>query len=273
VALQYLKLRKAIKEEHESIRRIAKNTKIDGIISDNRYGVYSSQIPSVIITHQLRVAPKTPFKTPANNQLRKSLLPFSEIWIPDAENGFLTGKMSSTTHFSNVKYIGYLSRFSPSEKLLRAEKILALISGPEPYRTLLEDRLIKTLAHSEKRVVLVRGLPDQKIKKTFPENFEVHHHLSTKKLEELFKTANVLVSRAGYSTIMDCVRTGIPAVLIPTKGQSEQEYLAHRLKETFNSPLITAEKFTAASIKMAQAISIQEKSNLNTVIGNWLNQL
>lgn len=40
-----------------------------------------------------------------------------------------------------------------------------------------------------------------------------------------------IISRSGYTTIMDLVKLGHPALLIPTPGQTEQEYLAKHLLE------------------------------------------
>ena len=45
------------------------------------------------------------------------------------------------------------------------------------------------------------------------------------------QNARIIISRAGYSTIMDLVKLQKSALLVPTPGQTEQEYLAAFLKE------------------------------------------
>ena len=41
----------------------------------------------------------------------------------------------------------------------------------------------------------------------------------------------VVISRPGYSSIMDLTTLGKRAIFIPTPGQTEQEYLARYLKD------------------------------------------
>jgi hypothetical protein len=56
-------------------------------------------------------------------------------------------------------------------------------------------------------------------------------HLPAEALFKLLASRPVVVCRAGYSTLMDIEVTGNPALLIPTPGQTEQEYLARKLNE------------------------------------------
>ncbi|MFK7756406.1 MAG: glycosyltransferase [Flavobacteriales bacterium] len=273
VALQSLKIRRNINLEKLALEEILETYQIDGIISDNRYGVYSSSVPSVIITHQLKLAPKTPFRSLANNQIKKYLNRFSEIWVPDLPNSVLTEELSATSEFSQKKYIGLLSRFKAPSVESRENFILAVISGTEPHRTIIENRLIKILGNTEYSITLVRGIPDVRGKKVFPENFTVHEHLKTQKLETLLSKCQVLLSRSGYSTIMDAIHTQTPVILIPTKGQSEQNYLAKRLHANFKLPLLSEKKLSSFHIAQSKTIDLNAQNLLSEVIGKWLNEL
>ncbi len=273
VALQSLKIRRNINREKIVLENFLATQKINGIISDNRYGVYSSSVPSVMISHQLKLAPRTPFRAIANNQIKKYLNRFSEIWVPDENGSIISGKLSSTDEFLNKKYIGTLSRFKTTSNTIRKNFVLAIISGTEPHRTTLENRLIKSFRSSNQKITLLRGLPKSADKKVFPKNFTVYNHLKTDELETLLKTCKLVISRSGYSTIMDIISTNTPCILIPTKGQSEQEYLSKRLHEKFKFPVIRERKISEDKFQLAQRIDIKNENLLSIEIGKWLNQL
>ena len=58
-------------------------------------------------------------------------------------------------------------------------------------------------------------------------------HLNGEELNQAMVDADIVISRSGYSTIMDLARLGKKAIFIPTPGQTEQtSYLAeHFYKE------------------------------------------
>ncbi|MBK7885033.1 MAG: hypothetical protein IPJ81_15560 [Chitinophagaceae bacterium] len=60
---------------------------------------------------------------------------------------------------------------------------------------------------------------------------KVHNHLSTKEINNAINESKLIISRSGYTTIMDLVNLQKSAVLVPTPGQTEQEYLAGYLSE------------------------------------------
>ena len=131
-----------IQKENNQLKAIINDFKIDGIISDNRYGMYSNDIPSVFITHQLEI--QTPiFKNLIKKINNKLISRFSECWIPDFEINGIAGKLSRLTNpTKNYKYIGPLSRFIKKKSEIKYD-VLAIISGPEPQRSILEKTLIK----------------------------------------------------------------------------------------------------------------------------------
>jgi len=53
-----------------------------------------------------------------------------------------------------------------------------------------------------------------------------YNHLSTNELNEEIERADWVISRSGYSTIMELAKLQKKSILIPTPGQTEQEYLA-----------------------------------------------
>jgi len=160
---------KAIKKEQQEVEQIIENEKITGIISDNRFGVYSNKVPSIYITHQINVlSGNTTFLSSKLHQ--KIITKFDVCWVPDLERpNSLAGKLSQSSDKKlNVKYIGPISRFDQTFPVKKGyEKtfdILVLLSGPEPQRSLLEIKLLNALVHYKKQVLFVRGIISDKVK-------------------------------------------------------------------------------------------------------------
>lgn len=233
IAIQVPRILKAIKNEQIWLQTVVNNHKIDAIISDNRYGLYHPSIPSVFITHQLLV--KTPFGKTMDHLLQRLnyrfINRFTECWIPDTEGlNNLAGELSHPKTWPHipVRYLGPLSRFSET-KYATGEHLLILLSGPEPQRTIFEKQMVQELVHYPKPVILVRGLPGSGEQLSLPGNIEVHNHLPASLLEEKIRKASYVISRCGYSTIMDLAVVKKKSILVPTPGQTEQEYLAKHL--------------------------------------------
>jgi uncharacterized protein (TIGR00661 family) len=229
ILLQIPKIIYGIYYEKRKISSIIKDYKIDGIISDNRYGLYSKEIPSVFITHQIKI------QTPYLKELLKNIncyfiKKFSECWIPDNDNDRIAGELSST-HKTSIKhkYIGPLSRLQIQKKKDHLE-ILAIVSGPEPQRTIFEKILTKELKKTNKKSLLLQGKPEKNYSQEF-NNLTIKSHLKTEELNQVMTDANTIICRAGYSTIMDLITLEKNATLVPTPGQTEQEYLAGFLSE------------------------------------------
>ena len=228
---QIPKVLAAIKYEHQWLKRTLKEHKIDLVLSDNRYGLYSNNIPSVFVTHQLRI--QAPFFAGVLQRINyRYINRFSECWVPDekTEPG-LAGRLSHPFKKPQVplKYIGSLSRFAAQESTKDEEHLLILLSGPEPQRTILEKKLIKELEDYTAPVFFIRGLPghDEKIKAT--PNIKVLNHLPANQLEEAMRRSFMIIGRSGYSSVMDIMKLQKKSILIPTPGQTEQEYLAEHL--------------------------------------------
>ena len=225
------KLINAIKAERKAIKKIIRDKQIDGIISDNRLGVYNKSIPCVFITHQLRVLSgnTTWFSTKIHQKIIKR---FNECWVPDniGEDN-LSGKLGHVeVHGIPIKYIGPLSRFNRVERPLKYD-LMVLLSGPEPQRTMLENVLLKKLKAFKGNIVFVKGVVEGASEKQTNGNMEVFNYMTSKTLEDTLNESKYILSRSGYTTVMDLAKLHKKAFFIPTPGQFEQEYLAKRLSK------------------------------------------
>jgi len=233
----------------------------DLIISDNRYGLYSREVVSIFITHQLLI--RTPLGSVADRLVQRVnyafIRRFSLCWVPDAEGvDGLAGELSHPVRLPDVpvRYIGWLSRFGGEGGFDRGTGVdpgagvdggggvdreagvdrgagvdlLVLLSGPEPQRTVLEKKILEQVTDYPGRVVLVRGLPEG-VGLEVTERVTVFNHLPAAELEALIRGAGQVICRSGYSTVMDLMRLGKRAILIPTPGQTEQEYLGNYLAQ------------------------------------------
>jgi predicted glycosyltransferase len=133
---------------------------------------------------------------------------------------------------SNVIYIGPLSRFNRLPDVEKTYDLLITISGPEPQRTLFENEILPQLKTFPGKAILIRGLPSERnIPASFNDCIKVENHLPASELNKIIEQSKMIISRSGYTTIMDLALLKKKAILIPTPGQSEQEYLAKYLSE------------------------------------------
>lgn len=233
------RLKKMIREEHAWLKEKVKEHGLDAVISDNRYGLYHPDIPCIFITHQLNI--KTSIGAWSEKLLQKIIYRhinrFTECWVPDqAGENNLAGALSHPAKKPGIplRYIGPLSRFEyplHDEEHERKDHLVILLSGPEPQRTILEDILVKQLGHYPGTATVVRGLPDQSSVIPSTNMLCFYNHLPSGELNKELMAADFVISRSGYSTIMDMVQLRKKSILVPTPGQTEQEYLATYLKE------------------------------------------
>jgi len=224
----------AIRKEHRKILTLVKDLKVDAIISDNRYGAYAPGIPSVIITHQLNVqAPKNkdwlrPYINKVNHHYLKK---FDHIWVPDSEGeNNLTAELShdvSTVKKLNPTFIGSLSRFHAEMQTSNYTRYdaIAVLSGPEPQRSLFEKLLVEQLQSLSITSILVKGTP-QFPKQEQKGNCKITSHISTDEMLFHYRNCKYIISRSGHSTLMDLCAVQKSAICIATPGQTEQEFLA-----------------------------------------------
>ncbi len=221
---------KAVRKEHRVLHQfLDKHDDVVGIISDNRFGVHSNKLPSVYITHQVNVL--SGIFTPITSSFHQRIIrKFDECWIPDEADSKFSGKLSKSKRKLNQKFIGVLSRFQKHD-LKREIDILIILSGPEPNRTQLESKLLSVFKATDKVIYMIQGKIETTQKIIQKGNVKVINFMLSKELEKSINSSKVVICRSGYSSIMDLVSLKKKALLIPTKDQNEQEYLARYLKE------------------------------------------
>jgi hypothetical protein len=228
---------KTIRDEHRVIEALVKRERIDVVISDNRYGCWSSAVPSVFITHQSNIMMPQRFgwlQGAVRYVNQRYMKRFTRCWIPDLPGkSNLAGDLISfgkNTHGLNIDHIGPLSRFQLKPGNPSPEKrydITAIFSGPEPQRTILENKVLPQLRSSGLKYFVVRGVfssvpsPDP----------NAVNFLTSRDLQQVIESSGYILARSGYSTIMDMAALRKKVILIPTPGQTEQQYLAQQLME------------------------------------------
>lgn len=239
---------KAISLEKNIVRNLVFEGQIDGILSDNRPGIINDKIPSVYITHQLRVlSGSTSYFTSKIHQ--RIIKKYSECWIPDLDNSEnLSGKLSQVSALDiNSKYIGILTRMKKI-KLPKKYDILILLSGPEPQRSFLEKKLIRIFRYQKKSVLLIRGCVDPLQEITKLGAITCYNFMNSKELEKAINSSELIISRPGYTTLMDLGTIGKKAFFIPTPGQYEQVYLAKRMKQLMIAPFCNQDDFSIENL-------------------------
>lgn len=227
MAKQFPAMVRSVREEHHLFLDLRRQLALDAVISDQRFGLHAEGMPSVIITHQ--VFPFTPFAQGVLRRINlRSIARFDRCWIPDdAEPPGLAGDLSHGRQLPpNARYIGPLSRMEPASAIPPREhyEVVCVISGPEPQRSLFEQQLTEQLQRIAGRHLMVLGKPDPPLDETIG-NVRRIGHLGGDALTGALLQARLIVSRTGYTTLMDLARIHRGALLVPTPGQEEQEYL------------------------------------------------
>jgi predicted glycosyltransferase len=227
-------INKAIKKENSWLKEMIKTYSTDIVLSDNRYGLHHKNVQTVFITHQLK--PKGLLGKLGENFLQKKLYAhinkFDACWVMDYENEHnLAGELSHPPLMPAIPstYIGGLTRFTynPTEIVYTCAIVL---SGPEPQRTMLENKIVKQLENTEEKIILIRGLPNQKnIIKVENTNCTVLNYAGVAELNKIVLQSEYIICRSGYTSIMDLFLLQKKCIFIPTPAQSEQVYLAKYL--------------------------------------------
>jgi uncharacterized protein (TIGR00661 family) len=254
MAKQIPKILHGIYTEHQVLKTIVKKYAIKAIISDNRYGCFHATVPSAFISHQLFMQLPPSIKYLENILWRMNryfISHFNHCWVPDyahATNN-LSGILAHKKTFTAipVQFLGPLSRFQKiaiskqniqintdeqtSITLTQSYTILAVISGPEPQRSIFEQLVLKQVLNTQKSTLIVRGITEKQAYVQHNAHVASINYLTSKHLAILLKNSQHIISRAGYSTVMDLVALGKTAILVPTPQQTEQEYLGQRLRQ------------------------------------------
>lgn len=229
---QFPVLLSRIRKEHKRLDQLIELHRIDAVFSDNRFGLYTDKVPCVYMTHQLSI------QAPVGQRIlfllhRWLIRKYDACWVPDVKGvPNLSGKLSHGLPLDEqVIFIGSLSRFHIDQKKeVENGRLLIILSGPEPQRSLLEEKLLEESKAHQGNVVLVRGITESnEVQKT--KHVSMFDSLDEQTLQEEIEKAEWIVSRPGYSSMMDYSCFNKKLILIPTPGQTEQEYLASYYQE------------------------------------------
>lgn len=278
IALQVPLIFLYIIREHFSLKKIIKEKKIDLLISDNCFGLWNRAVYSVFITHQLyiEVPQGVKFLSRMVNRMNRWFISrHNESWVPDEEKqmGF-AGKLSHPPIPGILtSYLGILSRFhhtahQSESQSVSQKKILIIISGPEKQRSVFE-KIVSSEIHllpGGYSCEIIRGLPGHQ--EELPMGW--HHHVDSYELSQMITNAEYIICRSGYSTIMDLITLNRTAMLVPTPGQSEQEYLARYLcSKNYFSMMEQSEFNLVSAIRLLE----ERRINLPALSPDYENQL
>jgi len=246
------KMIRAIGEEKKIVSKWIDQYGIQGIISDNRLGVFSKKVPSVYLTHQLNVLTGNTSKI--SSRLHHSFIKkYAECWIPDVNRiPNLSGRLGHLEKTKlKIKYIGPLSRLQ-KKVVPKKYDLLIMLTGPEPQRSILESKLQNEVSLFDGKVLFIKGIIEPEQKRTEIGNVTYYNFMNSSEIEQAFNESELVLCRSGYSSIMDLVCLEKKAFFIPTPGQFEQEYLAKKLKRNGMAPFVKQEKFTMEKLSEVQ---------------------
>jgi uncharacterized protein (TIGR00661 family) len=246
--LQLPRIFKTIRREHQWLKLLLQKERFDVIISDNRPGLWNKKSHCIYITHQLRI--QSGLSSMADNWLQKLhsryIKKFDSLWVPDLEGTEnVAGELSHPDQQKlNPVYLGLLSRLYSKETVEEKYELMILLSGPEPQRTILEQTILKEAAAITSNILIVRGLPGNYETPAVAANVEVFNHLTASQLQTAIQQSKYIICRSGYTTLMDLLKLKKKALLIPTPGQTEQEYLASYMQQRGYFPFLKQPIFT-----------------------------
>ncbi|HEX7493940.1 MAG TPA: glycosyltransferase [Bacteroidales bacterium] len=230
-----------IATEHRRLKKILLEHSVDIIISDNRFGLWNKKVTSVYITHMPLVPFPRSFKflEPIGVLLHSQIIKkYSLCFIPDLPGEVnLSGRLSHYIKLPvNARYIGILSRFTDSDKNkidnnIKFKHNTVILSGPEPQREILKQKLIALFKNKELKTVMFEGKPGYEREISGYGNIAFYNHLPSIQMREMIESSDLIITRSGYTTLMELVSLNLTALIIPTPGQTEQEYLAEYLSE------------------------------------------
>lgn len=234
--LQLPKLIYRIYVENRWLKKTVKVNNIDAVISDNRLGLFYKKIPCIYITHQLTIKTGNRFTERIAQKIHYHFInKFNACWVPDAAGKInLAGNLSHPAVLPKipVTYLGPLSRFDKTDIAVKYD-LAIILSGPEPQRSVFEKMLLKDLIDFQGIVFFLRGIPEKTcIGDSNNPAIEIKNHLPASELNEVLQQSKIIICRSGYTTVMDLFKLQKKAILVPTPGQTEQEYLAKYLFET-----------------------------------------
>lgn len=230
IAWQWPKIIFTAWQEHQKMKVLIDQYQLDLVISDSRFGCFNSNIKSIFITHQLWIKTPMPSLSFLVNKLNHLVIRrFDECWVPDRDKAMpLAGDLSRPIPNQVHRYLGILSRMTPEleENTLGSHSIVAILSGPEPQRSRFEELIIAQAKDLDQPLLLIQGKAEVKAVEKQEGQITIQSFASGPELNAILLHADLILCRSGYSSLMDLVSLNKRAILVPTPGQTEQEYLA-----------------------------------------------
>lgn len=268
---------KRLRKGFVKISKILEHKKYERIISDARYDMYSRRIPSFFISHQIRIMNPLRIKIFERSMENFNLFFFKRfcgVIVPDYKEDDLSGDLSHNLLKINedkLHYVGALSDFK-KKNIKKDIDYMISITGPEPQRTMFEEKMLTGIDSLNGKIVVTLG-KSENIEKFKKGDTETYSFLTKKDREDFLNRAKLVISRSGYSTILDLAVIGTKALMTPTPGQIEQEYLSryHNKKGTFYS--VNQNKIDLArDVKTAEKTEgVTRKCDVEKTVENIIN--
>lgn len=266
---QLPKIYSAVKHEQRWLQKAVIDYNIDIVISDNRLGMYCPQAKCIFITHQLAIQTGNSITNWLVQKINYHFIQkYNECWVPDvASDNNMAGVLAHPQQLPKlpVHYIGNLSRLVKNVVVENIE-VLMVLSGPEPQRTMFENILLQQCATINKKMILVRGLPNatEQVVSNNP-LLQIINFATAATLNTLMLQAKLVVARSGYSTIMDVAALQKKAIFVPTPGQTEQQYLATYMASKKYAVVATQHLFSLTKLlAMAAQFTFEQYPTNNT---------
>jgi uncharacterized protein (TIGR00661 family) len=224
--------------EHYKLKRLISRYKIDIVISDNRFGLWNKKIKSVYVTHQLTIPFPEHFRFLewTGSAFHRFIIgKYDKCLIPDLPGDInFTGRLSHIVNIpANAEYIGILSRFnniiSLSGNKYDHPYNTLILSGPEPQRGIFRELVVKQLTGASRKLIVLEGRPEDAGESSASGNTSSFSHLPPGEMKRIITGSEGIILRAGYTSVMELVSMNCTALLVPTPGQTEQEYIAEYL--------------------------------------------
>jgi len=210
-------------------KKIIQKGNYDLVIADNRLDVYDRKDNSYIMTHNIRFETYFFLRPFFNFFTYLYCSRFGHVLIPDYEGeNALAGRLSNNITFIPKKmliYLGIISRVKKKNVKKDIDYFITL-SGPEPQRTTLENLFLSQIKSLKGKIVFSGASPEGSKVHINDKNIKFYPYLNKDQQEDFLNRSKVIITRSGYTTLMELAEIGISkAVIIPTPGQTEQEYL------------------------------------------------
>ncbi|MBN2223360.1 MAG: hypothetical protein JW765_01655 [Deltaproteobacteria bacterium] len=223
-----------IAREHRIISRIVRSERYDLVISDNRFGAYTKDVPCLFISHQIR------FATPGGIESVERMMEvfngryhrhFERVIVPDNPPGprSLSGKLGYARRpFTKRRaYSAGILTDIRKQDVPQDIDYLVSISGPKVTKDALKKIIVEQIGGISGKKVILLGDPASAFEERLDDDTLMKSHADRHEMADLMNRAEFVITRSGYTTVMELAELEKKDLLfIPTPGQTEQEYLS-----------------------------------------------